>query len=68
MPTHWLTRIYLAYLALFPAAYREEYGEELAYTIRASVADARARGRGGNCVIFQGRCWQRIYHSGRDGP
>jgi hypothetical protein len=44
MPTHWLTRVYLACLALFPAAYREEYGEELAYAIRASVADASARG------------------------
>jgi hypothetical protein len=44
MPTHWLTRVYLACLALYPAAYREEYGEELAYAIRAAVADARANG------------------------
>jgi hypothetical protein len=43
--THWLIRTYVAILALFPAAYREEYGEELAYAIRASVADAGARGR-----------------------
>lgn len=45
MQTHWLTRVYLRCLALFPAAYREEYGEELAYAIRASVEEARARGR-----------------------
>ncbi len=44
MPAHWLTRVYRACLALFPAAYRDEYGEELEYAIRASVADARARG------------------------
>ena len=45
MHDHWLTRVYLAFLALFPAAYRENYGDELGYAIRASVADARARGR-----------------------
>ena len=41
---HWLTRVYLAFLALFPAAYREDYGDELAYAIRSAVADATAEG------------------------
>jgi len=45
MRAHWLTRVYLAFLALLPAAYREEYGDELAYAIRSAVADARAKGR-----------------------
>jgi hypothetical protein len=44
MQTHWLIRIYLAALKLFPAAYRKAYGEELAYAIRAQVAEARAKG------------------------
>jgi hypothetical protein len=45
MRADWLTRVYLAFLALLPAAYREEYGDELAYAIRSAVADARAKGR-----------------------
>jgi hypothetical protein len=44
MRAHWLTRVYLAFLALFPAAYREDYGDELAYAIRSAVADATAEG------------------------
>jgi len=56
MPSHWLTRVYLACLALYPAAYREQYGEELAYAIRASVADARANGR----RALAGLAWREL--------
>jgi len=45
MRTHWIDRVYLALLALFPAKYQEEYGEELLYAVRMSVEQAQSRGR-----------------------
>jgi hypothetical protein len=45
MRTHWIDRVYLALLALFPAKYQEEYGEELEYAIRMAVEQSQAKGR-----------------------
>lgn len=45
MRTHWIDRVYLALLALFPARYQEEYGEELEYAIRMAVEQAQVKGR-----------------------
>jgi hypothetical protein len=45
MHSHWILSIYSAMLALFPVRYREEYGEELLYSVRMSVEQAQARGR-----------------------
>ena len=45
MRNHWINRVYLALLALFPAKYQEEYGEELQYAIRMALEHAQAKGR-----------------------
>ncbi len=45
MPTHWIISIYRTLLALFPARYQEEYGEELLYAVRMLVEQAQSRGR-----------------------
>jgi hypothetical protein len=45
MHTHWIISIYRLLLALFPAAYREKYGQELLYAVRMSVERAQSRGR-----------------------
>ncbi len=45
MRTHWIIRVYLTLLALFPGKYRQEYEEELEYAIRMAVEQAQAKGR-----------------------
>jgi hypothetical protein len=45
MRTHWIISIYRTLLALVPARYQEEYGEELLYAVRMSVEQAQLRGR-----------------------
>jgi hypothetical protein len=45
MRTHWIIWIYKRLLALFPARYQEEYGEELCYAVRMSVEESRTKGQ-----------------------
>jgi hypothetical protein len=45
MRAHWIISIYSTLLALFPARYQEEYGEELLYAVRMYVEQAQSRGR-----------------------
>ncbi|MFN2197934.1 MAG: hypothetical protein ACK2UW_17575 [Anaerolineales bacterium] len=44
MRNHWIFSVYRSLLFLFPARYRDEFGEELLYAVRMSVRQAQDRG------------------------